>query len=178
MEVVDLVRKYGLRRCLSQKTIDTYAECIKNFVKHCSKELKKVNRKDIELYLDSLVEKSASGSTLHVHLNALKFLFQGILGKNILIRIKYAKRPKRLPAVLTKQEVVSIFDSIKNPTHKIMIELMYSAGLRLSELINLRVKDLELNSNYGWVRHGKGNKDRMFILAEKIKQKLLDHILN
>ena len=176
MEVVDLVRKYGLRRCLSQRTIDTYTECIKNFVKYCNKELKQVNRKDIEGYLDSLVERSSSGSTLHVHLNALKFLFHGILGKNVLIKIKYAKRPKRLPAVLSKEEIIALFAAIKNTNHRLMIELMYSSGLRLSELVNLKVCDLEINRSYGWVRHGKGNKDRMFILAERIKQKIVEHI--
>lgn len=53
---------------------------------------------------------------------------------------------------------------------------MYSAGLRVSELVNLRVRDLDLKENYGWVRHGKGNKDRMFIIAESLKKGLLEHI--
>ena len=59
-----------------------------------------------------------------------------------------------------------------------MIKLLYSAGLRVSELVNLRVRDLELENNFGWVRSGKGNKDRMFILAGSLKEELIYHTEN
>ncbi len=69
-----------------------------------------------------------------------------------------------------------LFDAIQNPKHSLMVRLMYSAGLRVGELVNLRVKDLEFDKSYGWVRKGKGNKDRLFILSESINQELLDFI--
>jgi len=84
------------------------------------------------------------------------------------IDIKYSKTPEKLPEVLSKEETRKIFESIKNPKHSFMIMLMYSAGLRVSELLNLKVCDLELDKGYGWVRKGKGNKDRLFILSKKL----------
>ena len=73
---------------------------------------------------------------------------------------------------LTKEEVLKLIDNIENKKHKLMIRLIYSAGLRVSELVHLKAKDLEIDKNYGWVRKGKGNKDRMFIIAEAVKNDL------
>jgi len=90
--------------------------------------------------------------------------------------IKFSKTPKKLPEVLTKEETIQVLSSIKNPKHKLMIILMYSSGLRVSELVNLKLKDLQLEKNFGWVRGGKGNKDRLFIIAKKLKKELTDYI--
>lgn len=93
-----------------------------------------------------------------------------------MLRIKFSRVPKRLPVYLSKNEMKRLIQAIENPKHKLMIKLIYSAGLRVSELINLRIKDFEFNSNYGWVRGGKGNKDRPFIIAESLRSGLMDHI--
>ena len=92
------------------------------------------------------------------------------------MNIRYSKKPKSLPVVLSRKEIIKLLDIIKNPKHKLMIALMYSAGLRVSELTKLRVRDLEFDSSYGWVRHGKGNKDRLFIIAERLKAPLKEWI--
>jgi site-specific recombinase XerD len=149
---------------------------VKRFFKENDKEPRKINRKDIKDYLDRLAQKDASGSTLNVNLNALKFLMCEILNKNFFVRIRFSKIPKTLPVVLDKQEIIRLFDAIRNEKQRLIVELMYSAGLRLSELINLKVKDIDLEKRIGWVRHGKGNKDRPFIIAEKMVEKLKDHI--
>ena len=103
---------------------------------------------------------------------AVRFLFTQILNKKMWIDIKYSKTPKRLPIVLSKEEIKKLFENIKNSKHRLMVELMYSAGLRVSELINLKICDLEMDKDYGFVRKGKGNKDRLFILSEKVKDKI------
>ena len=90
--------------------------------------------------------------------------------------IKYTKVPRRLPEVLTQSEVLSLFENIKNKKHSLAIKLMYSSGLRVSELVHLNVKDLEFDKNFGWVRKGKGNKDRLFIIAKSINKELQDYI--
>ena len=64
----------------------------------------------------------------------------------------------------------------KNQKHLLMVKLLYSAGLRVSELVNLKLKDLEIDNNYGWVRQGKGNKDRLFIIAKSIKGELVEYL--
>lgn len=133
-----------------------------------------MTKKDIRLFLDRFIERDSPGNTINVYLNALKFLFENILNKKMFLKIKYSKTPKSLPLVLTKEEVINLLDCIENKKHRLMIRLMYSAGLRVSELVNLKVCDLQLDKNYGWVRQGKGRKDRLFIIAQSLKDELLD----
>jgi site-specific recombinase XerD len=94
------------------------------------------------------------------------------------VDIKYSKVPKRLPEVLSKEETIKLIDSIKNFKHQLMICLMYSAGLRVSELLNLKVKDLVIDKNYGYVRNGKGGKDRLFILSRNLIPAIKKLIIN
>jgi len=178
MDVIELVKKEMLRRGYSLRTIKTYIECLKEFLKCCYKEPRKITKSDVRKYLDSLHNEGKSGSTLNIHLSALIFLMKNILNKNFTAKIKYSRTPKSLPVVLLKEEVASLINSIENKKHRLMIKLLYSAGLRVSELVNLRVKDFEFENNFGWVRRGKGNKDRMFIVAGSLKQELNYHIEN
>jgi len=104
----------------------------------------------------------------------LIFYHNEVLGKNI--KIKAPKIPKTLPVVLTKEEVKRMILSATDPKHKLMIKLLYSSGLRLSELQKLKVNDLELSQNIGWVRKGKGQKDRMIILSEDLCRDLQNYI--
>ena len=171
-----LMQREMLRRGYSPRTIQTYSFCIKQFFKKYNKEPKEVTKKNVKDYLDELAEKNKAGSTINLNLNAIKFLFEEIMHRNIFIKLKYSKRPKTLPTVLTKEEVKRLFDAIENKKHKLMVQLMYSAGLRVSELINLRIRDLELDKSYGWVRKGKGSKDRLFIIAERLNKELRDFI--
>lgn len=90
----------------------------------------------------------------------------------------FSKVPKKLPIFLAKDEVVRLFEAIKNKKHSLMIRLMYSAGLRVSELVNLKIMDFEFDRDYGWVRNGKGGKDRLFLIAKKLKSEILDCIKN
>jgi site-specific recombinase XerD len=172
MDIHYRVRQELLRRGNSPRTAETYLNCIDQFFKKCNKDISKISKIDVREFLNNMAEKKAAGNTLNVYLNALKFLFEEILHKNMRLNIKYSKKPKTLPVVLTQREVKQLIDAVKNPGHKLMVELMYSAGLRVSELVNLKAKDLELDNWHGWVRHGKGNKDRAFVIARKIKDRL------
>lgn len=140
-------------------------------MRYCAKEPWQLSKKDVTEYLNYLAEHH-SGSTLNVALNAIRFVIQEIMHKNWKLGLKYSKKAKALPTVLTKEEVLRLISAIENPKHRFMISLMYSAGLRVSELINLKSSDFEFESNIGWVRHGKGNKDRMFMIAERLKDEL------
>ena len=173
VDVEKAVERECRRRRYSEKTIKTYLFCIGKFLKWCRKDLGKISKKDVRLFLEHLSEKNLAGSSLNVNHMALRFLFQEVLGKTMWIDIKYSKVPEKLPTVLTKEEVKMLLESIDNPKHRLMISLMYSAGLRVSELINLRIKDFEFDKGYGFVRRGKGNKDRFFILSQKIKDSVI-----
>jgi site-specific recombinase XerD len=178
MDVIESVKKEGLRRRYSLRTIKTYLVCIRNFLKFCPKEPRKFTKHDIKSYLNKIAEQGKSGSTININLQALKFMMEYVLNKRkYFYNIKYSKVPRRFPVVLEKEEVVRIIDLIENKKHKLMIKMIYSAGLRVSELLNLRVEHLDLINNFGYVRNGKGNKDRLFIIADSLKQELFDYIL-
>ncbi len=178
MDILHLTTKEMLRRGLSHETITTYNQCIKQFMRFCPKELRKVSKKDIQGYLDKLIDKGSCGNTINVHLNALKFMMEEVLCKRVTLRIKFSKRPKTLPVFLTKEETIRLLEAVQNPKHKLILEIIYSAGLRVSEAVKLRKQDLETERNMGWVRKGKGNKDRPFIIAECLKQKIKDCIIS
>lgn len=176
MNVAEAIKKECERRKFSPRTIEAYQNCVEVFFRQTNKTPNQITKKDVGEFLDKLMESGRSGGTIHVYLNALKFYFEEILGRNFRLDIKYCKRPERLPEVLTKEETINILEAIKNPKHKLMISLLYGAGLRVSELLNLRVGDINFENKYGFVRHGKGNKDRIFILPEKILNQLKELI--
>jgi len=156
----------------SDKTAKNYIYWVSRFLKWSGKELRYVSKKDVSAYLQKLDNKNLSGNTLNQCHMALKFLFEDVMDRKMWINMKYSKVPKRIQKVLTKEEVKLLIENIKNRQHKIMISLMYASGLRVSELINLRVKDLNLNDLYGFVRNGKGGKDRIFVVPEKLTNAL------
>ena len=172
--IINSMKREMNRRRYSKRTIESYIFCIGKFLSKFNKNPRKITKKEITNYLENLSEKGRSGSTMNVYLSSIKFLMNDIFRRNINLNIHYSRRPKRLPEFLNKNEVKILFDSIKNPKHRLMIELMYSAGLRVGELVSLKIKDLE--TNFGWVRKGKGNKDRMFIIAESLKGKIINYI--
>src|SRR3989338_8971152 len=106
MDVIELLKKEMLRRGYSLRTIKTYVVCLKDFLKHCCKEPRKITKADVKEYLGRLHNKGKSRSTLNVSLSALVFLLKNILNKNFAVKISYSRTPKSLPVVLSKDEVV------------------------------------------------------------------------
>jgi len=175
--IIESVRKEGLRRGMSPRTIKSYQHCLNKFFRYYHyKDFRKISRIDVEKYLDSLVDRGRAGSTINVYLMALKFLYEQVLRKKLTVNVKTSKIPKRLPEFLTQNETRRLLAVIKNPKHKLMVSLLYASGMRVGELIKLKVKDLEFEQNYGWVRQGKGAKDRPFVIAKSLKQDLLNWI--
>ena len=173
VDINEAVRRECSRRRFSPRTIGTYQECIKKFIGFTEKSIDKIGKKDVLDFLTCLSEKGYSGNTMHVYHMAIRFLMEDILRKRIKLDIKYSKRPEKLPLVLSKEECKSLFNAIVNEKHKLMIQLLYGVGLRASELLNLKIKELNLNEGYGFVRNGKGNKDRIFIIPESLKPKII-----
>jgi len=177
MDVEYLMKRELLRRGYSPRTINSYSLCLKQFFNyHKDKDPRKITKVDVKDFIDTLIDKNKSGNTINLYFNAIKFFMLNILNKRLFYNIKYSKTPKKLPIVLSKEEVKKLIDSIENNKHRLIIKLMYSAGLRVSEAAKLKVEDLEIEKNYGWVRMGKGRKDRLFIIAKSLKQELKDFI--
>lgn len=134
---------------------------------------------DIHNYLLYLVEqKKISKSAQNQAINSIKFFFEKVLKQER--KVYHIERPMkewRLPEVLSEEEVLAIFEAVKNLKHRTMLMLIYSAGLRRSELLNLRLGDVDLYRNIVFIRGGKGRKDRQSIMAQvlaPIVQKYLE----
>jgi len=159
-------------------TAKTYIYCINKFLTWSKKDLGQISKKDVRLFLEHLSERDLSGNSMNTYHMAIRFLFENVLEKRMWIDIKYSKIPEKMPVVLSKEEVKKLFSAINNDKHRLMIELLYGSGMGVSELTNLRIKDLEIEKGFGFVRSGKGNKDRLFILSSVFKDKIKSLVKN
>ena len=162
-------------RGFSKNTLSAYLLHNRKFIEFIKKDVNEVTEDDIKLYLAYLTsDKQLANSSVALTKAALIFLYNEILGKGI--RIKSPKIPKKVPVVLTKEEVKTLIANTTNKKHRFIIKLLYSSGLRLSECVNLKLEDLDLKEKVGWVRSGKGKKDRIFILSENLMKDLYAYI--
>ena len=172
INIEESVKKECKRRRLFPRTCETYLFCINRFLKWCKKEIGKISKKDVREFLNSLSDRDLAGNTLNTYHMDIRFLFENVLEKRMWIDIKYSKTPRRIQRFLTREEVNKLLNSISNWKHRLMIEFLYGSGLRVSELINMKILDLNLENNYGFVRNGKGRKDRMIVLPFIVKEKI------
>lgn len=164
-------------RAFSPRTVQSYLFYNKKFLEFVKKETEQVTEEDIKNYIAHLMGRNVSPKSIILIKAALKFFYDEVLKKGI-VNIKSPKVSQKLPVVLTKEEVKSLINSVKNDKHRLIISLLYSSGLRLSELINLKVGDMEFDEKIGWVRSGKGGKDRLFILSTNLVGDLKKHVSN
>jgi len=159
------------RRNYSYNTEKTYSQWIVRFVKyHKYTHPKELNERDVVKYLNFLAnELNVAASTQNQALSAIVFLYSHILKQPLLNldELKRAKKPKRLPVVLTEQEAMKVINSM-NGVHKLVISLLYGSGLRISEALRIRIQDLDLTYKQITVRDGKGLRDRVTMIPESI----------
>lgn len=155
-------------RGFSMRTIDSYLTYNRLFLEYIKKNPTTVTNNDIRQYLESLKDKGCANSTLNVALNALKFYYRGILKRKFFFDIKSAKKSNYLPTILSKEEIQQMLLVTTNPKHNFLISLMYSAGLRVSEAVTIKMCDFDLDRKLIMVRKGKGQKDRCTLLSEKL----------
>jgi len=178
MDIEGLLWREGLRRGLRAETIKTYVYAVTKFLRTLHLEPHQVNKEHIERFILQQIKWNRAGSTINVYIHALRFFYGNVLGRNLCLRIPAVKTRKRLPEFLTQEQMVRFLDCIENPKHKMMIMLTYGSGFRVSEIVSLRVKDLDFDTGYGWVRNGKGGKDRMFIIPQMLKIQLQQWIIS
>ncbi|MFH1503368.1 MAG: site-specific tyrosine recombinase/integron integrase [Candidatus Diapherotrites archaeon] len=149
----------------SEYTLRNYLDSNKRFLKSINKNPEKIIEEDVKAYIAKNLSKSSSSSII-IFLSALKYSFLNVLKKDITLGIKRPKREKRLPTVLTKEEIKKLFEVLDTKKSKIMVSFMYACGFRVSELINLKLDNLDFNEKTGKVLQGKGKKDRIFNIPE------------
>lgn len=159
-------------RNYSRKTIKSYLICLGNYCKYVKVVKKNPDIDIIKKYLLEKQDKGLSSQTINLYLNAIKYFYREIFNSKIKINLKFAKTPKKIPVVLTKKEIETIINSTFNSKHKLLIALSYGAGFRVSEAINLRVKDINLDELTIHLKGAKGNKDRITVFPEKLKSEI------
>lgn len=159
-------------RNYSQRTIKSYIQCLSDYFKFLAQDPAVLAVEKIKEFLLKKQENGYAPQTVNLHLNAIKFFYREVLKNYNKIDLKFAKRSLKLPIVLSRNEIDKILENIKNKKHKLMIALAYGAGLRVSELINLRVRDILLDELMIHIRDSKGKKDRITIIPEKLKNDL------
>ncbi|WP_456377740.1 integron integrase [Thiolapillus sp.] len=177
-EVADAIRT----RHYSIRTEQAYIDWIRRFILfHGKRHPRDMNEKDVAVFLTYLaVQRNVAASTQNQALNALVFMYKEVLEKPLDPNIKgiaYAKRPKKLPVVLTREEVTKLLSQLEG-TQWLVACLLYGSGLRLIESLRLRVMDLDFSRRAIFVRNGKGAKDRVVTLADELLLPLQRHLQN
>ncbi len=178
-KLLDQVREVIRLKHYSLRTEDTYVQWIKRFILfHGKRHPREMGAQQIEAFLSDLaVRGKVSASTQNQALNALVFLYRQVLhleaGQFSPVR---AKRPSRLPLVLSQNETKRLLAALKPGTTSLMARLLYGTGMRLMEAVRLRVKDVDFDQNQIVVRDGKGFKDRITILPHRLKIELGQHL--
>jgi len=165
--MVKLEQEMGLRG-YARSTIKTYIDYISKCLVYANKHAREVGAADVRAYLEHLVNTGKSASTLNTAYSALRFYFSTILKRRFFVSIPRAKKKKVLPTILSVAEVRSMIAGTKNPKHRCMIELLYGAGLRVSELVCLKMSEIDTDRGVIVVKDGKRGKDRMTLLPKKL----------
>lgn len=152
----------------SQKTIETYLIYLNLFSGYIKKDLREINSDDVVSFLSYLKQDKKSGSaTINLVLSAIKHFYKEFLKLNLIIDIKLPKKANKIPVVLTTKEIKDLIENTSNYRNKLIIEFMFSTGVRVSECVNMKIMNLNFEEFTGNVVGGKGNKDRIIILSKK-----------
>ncbi len=152
----------------SDKTIKMYETYLRDFLEFIKTPAETASRDDIIAYLAKKKEKDGlSNASLALIHSALKFFFHSFLKMKIADEVKIPRKEKKLPTVLSRAEIKALIKSAKRGRDRLIIEFLYSSGVRVSECAKIRLDDLELGEGIAMVRGGKGKKDRVIILAKR-----------
>ena len=177
-KLLDQVRLVMRRNHYSIRTEEAYVQWIVRFIHfHKMKHPDTMDTAHIEAFLNHLALQNVAASTQNQAFSALLFLYKHVLHQDLQGQIKAlrAKKPQRLPTVLTRTEVWQVIDTL-SASHKLIATLLYGSGLRLLECLRLRVKDIDFAQHQIMVRSGKGDKDRITMLPDTVKPALMNHL--
>ncbi len=179
MKLIAQVRQALRLRHYSRRTEEVYVGWVRRFVRFAgSRHPRELGQAEVTRFLSMLaVDRRVSASTQNQALGAIVFLYRDVLQMPVgwLATVVRAKRPTRVPVVLTRDEVRRVLSRMRG-TSKLVATLLYGTGLRLFEALQLRVKDVDFATHEITVRGGKGDRDRVTVLPERLEGGLLDHL--
>lgn len=161
---------------LSPRTYDSYSEQLDIFFNWCERQyFDPVEINSVEA-LKEYLARIKNANYQNLALCALKKFYDDTLGEPCAVRyIKFAKKPQALPVILSKEEIILLYNNIENEKQKFILLLYYSTGIRKSEMQNLEERDFDLFRNVITIRSGKGNKDRSVSFSPVLKEKFFEY---
>lgn len=172
-------------RNYSPRTRKSYLRCIKEYFAFAQNDAYSSNidacSPNIDLIKEFLQQKHLKNyapETVNLYLNAIKFFYKNIMNCSYRIDIKFARRNFRLPVVLSREQILSTISALENFKHRLIVSLAYGAGLRVSEVVNIRICDLDFQNMLINIRGGKGGRDRVTILPEKLADDIRTFVKN
>ena len=179
-KLLDRVRRTCRGRQYSLHTERAYAQWVRRYVRfHDTTHPRELGADDVRAFLNHLaVDRNVAAATQNQALNALTFLYEAVLDEPLgdIGTIERADRPRRLPTVLSREEVRRLFREMSSGANRLVAHLLYGSGLRLAEALRLRVKGLHFRSRRIVVRDGKGGKDRSTVLPDRLHDPLQRHL--
>ncbi|MDX1941864.1 MAG: tyrosine-type recombinase/integrase [Saprospiraceae bacterium] len=173
LEQTLLLKRYSWR------TIKSYKNCFRQFIRYYDTiKPSQISRQQIDAYVLELIrERNISESHQNQILSAIKMFYSAVIPQEDKVQDLFRpKKSEKLPQVLTEQEVIYLLRAVDNLKHRCILMLVYSAGLRLGEVINLRRSELQPEQNRLFVRGGKGKKDRCTLLSDKVWEQLRQYL--
>ena len=169
----EYLQKLKLKK-YANNTVRSYVSRFENFINYYKDiDLIDLNENDVRIYLQKLIDEERSNSYINISINAIKFYYEMVLGMpNRFYSIERPRKEFKLPKVLSKEEVFSIIENTNNIKHRCIVSLLYSAGLRRSELLNLKIENIDSKRMLIKVKQAKGNKDRNTVLNQSVLEDL------
>lgn len=168
--ICNLVRELRLRN-YSRATIRAYTEQVWAYFLYCGEGWEEADKSKIENFVLKRQEKGLSPQTINLGVQALQFFYRNVQ-KRYFEKIKALKKRQQLPVVLSRGEIIELLGAIENAKHRAILALSYGAGLRVSEVVKLRICDLDFEEGIVKIRNGKGGKDRLSLLPEGLVNEL------
>ncbi len=156
----------------SPRTIEQYCSIIKKFLRHFKTSPNRINSEQIVEYLSKFKERNTIAQTR----GALMNYYDHVVGQPMKFKaIPYPKKENRVPQVISQEAIIKRINSVGNMKHRMIVSVLYGSGIRLSELLDLRITDIDGQRNTLFVRHGKGGKDRVVPISSKLVQDLREY---
>ena len=156
-------------RNYSPRTIENYVRCVRDYFEYLKTDFSTYSE---EKFKSFLLEKNRAGKasqTIALYINAIKFYYLEVKKISQNINIKHPRRSNKLPVIFSREEIRYLRYGIKNLKHRVLICLAYGGGLRVSEVVDLKIRDLDFDNWTITIRQGKGRKDRITLLSKSIK---------
>lgn len=155
----------------SPETVRSYKIALSQFFSYCDKPVEEVKAKDIRNWLASLNEKDLKPRSIQMKLSAVKSFYQYCLEENIVninptLKIRTPAKEDSLPYYLDKRQIALLQELvIENIRDRVIVEFLYVTGVRISEMLNIKLEDVKWGSRQIWIRKGKGNKERFLLFS-------------